>query len=135
VCHQTVCLIARHLEAAGTPTVSLTSAYDITSAGKPPRALFVDYPLGHTCGRPFDAKDQYEIVRAGLTGLEAIEEPGAIVDLGRHWSDDDGWKAAAMASEGGDTRSSRDTTPQWQHPDDRVAASGSDTSGDGSLRS
>ena len=79
-----MCLIARHLEASGIPTISLTSAYDITSAGKPPRALFVDYPLGHTCGRPFDANDQYSIVRASLSGLETIEEPGAIVDLSRH---------------------------------------------------
>ncbi len=127
-----MCLIARHLEAAGTPTVTLTSAYDITSAGKPPRASFVDYPLGHTCGRPFDAKDQYEIVRAGLAGLEAIEEPGAIVDLGRRWSEDARWKADAMTGDGGDTRSARDTTPQWQHPEDRVAASRSDPHGDGS---
>ena len=115
-------LIARHLEAAGTPTVSLTSAYDITAAGRPPRALFVDYPLGHTCGRPFDANDQYEIVRAGLAGLEANTEAGIIVDLDRDWSGDDRWKAEAMLADDGDTRSSRDTTPQWQHPEDRLAA-------------
>ena len=115
-------LIARHLEAAGTPTVSLTSAIDITAAGNPPRALFVDYPLGHTCGRPFDVNDQYEIVRAGLTGLETMKEPGVIADLGRKWSDNDHWKAGAMLADGGDTRSARDTTPQWQHPEDRLAA-------------
>jgi len=124
-----VSLIARHLEAAGTPTVSLTSAYDITSAGKPPRALFVDYPLGHTCGRPFDANDQYEIVRAGLAGLEINTEPGIIGELGRRWSEDDLWKADAMLADGGDTRSSRDTTPQWQCPEDCVAAGGSNSLG------
>lgn len=124
-------LIARHLEAAGTPTVSLTSAHDITSAGRPPRALFVSYPLGHTSGRPFDPEDQYEITRAGLAGLETIQEPGAIVDLGRRWSDDDSWKAQAMRADGGDTRSARDTTPQWQYPEDRIAAEGTIVAGDG----
>lgn len=125
-----MCLIARHLEAAGTPTVSLTSAYDITSAGNPPRALFVDYPLGHTSGHPFDSDDQYEINRTALAGLETIQEPGAITDLGRRWSDDDDWKAEAMRADGGDTRSARDTTPQWQHPDDRLAAEGTAGAGD-----
>lgn len=117
-----MCLIARHLEAAGTPTVSLTSAHDITSAGNPPRALFVDYPLGHTSGRPFDPDDQYEITRAALAGLETIGKPGVITDLGRRWSDNEDWKVEAMRADGGDTRSARDTTPQWQHPEDRIAA-------------
>jgi len=119
-----VCLIARHLEAAGTPTVSLTSAHDITTAGNPPRALFVDYPLGHTSGRPFDPDDQYAITRAALMGLETSETPGVIVDLGRRWSENDDWKTEAMRADGGDTRSTRDTTPQWQYPEDRIAASG-----------
>ncbi len=117
-------LIARHLEAAGTPTVSLTSAHDITTAGNPPRALFVDYPLGHTTGRPFDPGDQDEITRAALAGLETIEKPGVIVDLERRWSDDEDWKTEAMRADGGDTRSARDTTPQWQYPEDRIAAAG-----------
>lgn len=124
-------LIARHLEAAGTPTVSLTSAHDITSAGNPPRALFVDYPLGHTSGRPFDPEDQYDITRAALAGLESIEKPGLIVDLGRRWSDGDDWKAEAVRADDGDTRSARDTTPQWQYPEDRLAAEGTASAGGG----
>ncbi len=123
-------LIARHLETAGTPTVCLTSARDITAAGNPPRAVFVDYPLGHTSGRPFDPEDQYDITRAALAGLETIDEPGDILDLGRRWSDDDGWKADAMRTDGEDTRSARDTTPQWQYPEDRIAAEGTTNSGE-----
>ena len=41
-------LIARHFEAAGTPTVTLTSAYDITAAGKPPRAVMTWSSITHT---------------------------------------------------------------------------------------
>ncbi|MDH3700945.1 MAG: hypothetical protein OEU46_06500 [Alphaproteobacteria bacterium] len=125
-----MCLIARHLESAGTPTISLTSAYDITTAGNPPRAVFVDYPLGHTSGLAFDPEDQYEIVRSGLGALETIQKPGVVIDLGRRWSDDDRWQAEAMRADRGDTRSARDTTPQWQHPEDRIAAEGTAIAGD-----
>jgi len=41
-------LIARALEEKGIPTVSLSSAYDLTTLVKPPRTFFVNYPLGHT---------------------------------------------------------------------------------------
>src|SRR3546814_6957411 len=50
VCHQTMALVARHLEAAGLPTLCIVSARDIVEAVDPPRAVFVDYPLGHTAG-------------------------------------------------------------------------------------
>ena len=32
----------------------MTSAYDITQAVNPPRAVFVNYPLGHQTGKPDD---------------------------------------------------------------------------------
>jgi hypothetical protein len=129
-----VSLIARHLESAGTPTVCLASAYDITSAGCPPRALFVDYPLGHTSGRPFDPEDQYEITRAGVAALETNQEAGILIDLSRRWSEDDSWKAHAMPADGEDTRSTRDTTPQWQYAEDRIAAEGIDSAGENDER-
>ena len=58
MCHQTVCLVARHLEANGIASMCLSSALDIFTAGRPPRATFLDYPLGHNSGKPFDAADQ-----------------------------------------------------------------------------
>ncbi len=54
-------LVARHLEGLGIPTLCLGSALDILEAGAPPRAAFVDYPLGHSAGRPFDPADQDQI--------------------------------------------------------------------------
>ena len=41
------------------------SAIDIFQAGRPPRATFVDYPLGHSSGKPFDTADQLSIRRHG----------------------------------------------------------------------
>jgi hypothetical protein len=116
-----VSLIARHLEANGIPTMCVASALDIIEAGRPPRTTFVDYPLGHTVGKPFDESDQLGILRAALDGLVTMTVPGAIRLLENSWVDDD-WRAAASSTEGDDTRQPRDETPQFQWPADRIAA-------------
>ena len=121
MCHQTVCLVARHLEANGIPTMCLGSAIDIFTAGRPPRATFVDYPLGHSSGKPFDPADQLSIVRAALAGFEALRTPGEIQVLNNAWGDD-GWRDEASSTRGQDTRQPRDETPQFQLPADRDAA-------------
>jgi Arc/MetJ-type ribon-helix-helix transcriptional regulator len=122
VCHQTVCLVARHLEANGIPTMCLGSALDIFRSGRPPRATFVDYPLGHSAGKPFDAGDQLEVVRAALRGLEEMRQPGEIRILAQRWDANDAWRQEAARDRGGDTRQPRDETPQFQHAADREAA-------------
>jgi hypothetical protein len=121
VCHQTVSLIARHLEANGIPTMCLTSALDIIQAGRPPRATFVDYPLGHTAGKPGDARDQLGILRATLRGFETLAAPGEIQTLPNAWGEDS-WRQAASATVGEDSRQPRDETPQFQFETDREAA-------------
>ncbi|HJQ60913.1 MAG TPA: hypothetical protein VJ890_28675 [Vineibacter sp.] len=103
------------------PTLCLGSALDILEAGAPPRAAFVDYPLGHSAGKPFDPADQDRVVRAALTCFGTIGTQGAIVKLAGTWPDD-GWRAAAAATRGNDTRMPRDTSPQYQTEDDRRLA-------------
>jgi len=125
-----VCLIARHLEAHGIPTLCLASALDIIEAGRPPRALFVDYPLGHTAGRPFDAANQREILDAAVDAFASVRTPGEVVHLSCRWSDSDAWKASATDPEAGDVRSPRDTTPRYQEESDRLAAEVAAASGD-----
>jgi hypothetical protein len=71
VCHQSVGLIAREVEAAGIPTLCMTSAYDITQAVNPPRAVFLNYPLGHQTGKPDDSANQRAIVLAALKASPA----------------------------------------------------------------
>jgi hypothetical protein len=117
-----VCLIARHLEANGISTLIVGSALDILQAGRPPRAVFVEYPLGHSVGRPFDAANQRAIVADALVAFETIEAPGEIVALNYQWSDIDAWKTAATDTSSGDSRAPRDTSPQYQHADDALAA-------------
>jgi hypothetical protein len=119
-----VSLIARHLEAAGTPTLCMASAHDIITAGNPPRAVFVDFPLGHTTGRPFAADEHYAITRAGLEALAGIDRPGAVMALDHVWSKDEDWKHDAADASMGDQRQPRDTTPRYQTPEDQLAAEG-----------
>lgn len=122
MCHQTVCLVARRLEADGLPTLILGSARDILAAGRPPRAVFLDYPLGHSAGRPFDRADQRAVLAAALRAFESIRTAGAIVDLDHRWAQDEGWKADAANPASGDQRQPRDTTPRYQHEEDRRLA-------------
>jgi hypothetical protein len=129
VCHQSVGLIAREIEAAGVPTLSMTSAWSITAAVRAPRAAFVDHPLGHTTGRALDPAGQRAIVEAGLRGLETITEPGTIIDLGCDWGEHS-WRADPLRTgDGGsgsggssDSRTARHETPQYQTPDDQALA-------------
>ncbi len=100
----------------------LGSALDIFAAGRVPRATFVDYPLGHSTGKPFDPVDQLGIVRAALGGLEAMSRPETIARLPNVWDGVGDWRADAMRADRGDTRQPRDETPQFQLPADREAA-------------
>jgi hypothetical protein len=89
VCHQSVGLIAREVEAAGIPTLCMTSAYDITQAVNPPRAVFVNYPLGHQTGKANDAENQRAIISDALRAFETIDKPGTIVELPYVWDAND----------------------------------------------
>jgi hypothetical protein len=117
-----VSLIARFLEAQGIPTLCLASALDIIDAGKPPRVAFLDYPLGHSAGRPFEPENQRMVLRDALEAFEAIREPGSVVRLRYRWSDSDDWKTRNVNPRQGDVRASRGTEPVYQTESDRGAA-------------
>ncbi|PWB79363.1 MAG: hypothetical protein C3F08_06960 [Candidatus Methylomirabilota bacterium] len=82
-------LFARAIEEAGIPTVTLSSALDITSSVKPPRAAFVNFPLGHQAGKPFDVQGQTRIALDALHLLETATTPGTIVRLPYKWDERD----------------------------------------------
>jgi len=121
VCHQTVSLVARHLEAHGLPTLCMASARDIISAGRVPRAVFIDYPLGHTCGKPGDRVDQLAIARAAVQALANVSQPETIIDLAHTWGDE-AWRDDASSTRAEDTRQPRDESPQFQFAADLDAA-------------
>ena len=92
-------LVARHLEANGIPTVTFSCARDITEAVLPPRSVFVDYPLGSTCGRPNDPANQRAVILTGLRLLQTGGIPGEIADLPYVWSADETWKRLIFSPE------------------------------------
>jgi hypothetical protein len=113
--------------------VSLSSAYSITAAVNPPRAVYIDYPLGHTAGKPNDAAGQRRIMLKTLQALEASQSPGTFTDLNETWQADDAWKDRVMrppaqnelAEDKGnhaDDRVERHATPQYQTEADAQAA-------------
>jgi hypothetical protein len=89
VCHQSVGLIARAVEEAGIPTLCMTSAIDITQAVKAPRAVFVNFPLGHQTGKPNQPELQKRIVTDAMRAFETIAKPGTIVELPYVWDEND----------------------------------------------
>jgi hypothetical protein len=123
VCHQTVCLLARHLEANGTPTLILGGAHDILTAGKAPRMVFLDYPLGHGAGGRGDPSAQYAVTRAALDAFETIKNPGEMITLPNQWHEGESWKTNFVEADS-DSRSPRDETPRYQFEEDRIAAEG-----------
>jgi len=92
VCHQTVSLAARHLEANGIPTVIMGCAKDIVEYCGVPRFLFSDFPLGNSAGRPFDIESQRQTLELALQVLESAPGARTTMQSSIRWSDDASWK-------------------------------------------
>jgi len=63
-------LIQSVIERAGIATTSITLLREITDKVSPPRALFVDRPLGYPLGEPHAASLQREILQEALALLD-----------------------------------------------------------------
>lgn len=92
VCHQSISLAARALEAAGIPTLVLGCAKDIVEYAGVPRFLFSDFPLGNPAGRPKDPLSQAATLELALTVLETAPGPRTTVQNPIVWSADPDWK-------------------------------------------
>ena len=98
----------------------MSSALDITRAVNPPRAAFLDYPLGHTTGKPQEPALQREILWQALEVFTSLTIPGTVKMLPFIWSADQAWQATAQR--GPDDRRPRYDTPQYQTEEDRQRA-------------
>ena len=92
MCHQTVSLAARHLEANGIPTVVMGCAKDIVEYVGVPRFLFSDFPLGNPVGRPNDPQSQEFTLNLALRVLESAPSSRTTVQSPLRWSDNPEWK-------------------------------------------
>ena len=125
----------------------MSSARDITRAAWPPRSVYLDYPLGHTSGKPHEPELNLQILRDTFAAFENLGVPGSMAHLPYRWSDTDRWKDKVFAPstkaadlpecatpDGGeaqqdtasgsyeDDRVARHPTPQYQTEDDAAAA-------------
>ena len=96
MCHQTVSLVARHLEVAGIPTVVSGSGRDIVEQCGVPRFLFMDFPLGNPIGRPDDPDMQKQCLGLAFDLFENASVPRTTVQTPFVWSSDHGWRERYM---------------------------------------
>ena len=75
MCNQSVGLIQRVLEHAGMSTVSISLLREITEKIRPPRALFVPFPLGYPLGEPDNPELQTRVMRAAFALLPRTDSP------------------------------------------------------------
>ena len=80
------------MEEAGISTIVIGSARDVMESVKAPRSVFVNFPLGHNTGKPFDRELQLSILNDAFEALKSIKQPGAIIDLPYQWSQDNSWE-------------------------------------------
>ncbi len=89
MCHQSVGLVARGIEQAGIPTLCMSSAWDLTFSVRPPRAVFVNFPLNHQTGKANDPALQRRILLDAFQAFERLWAPGQILTLPYVWDPKD----------------------------------------------
>ena len=99
VCHQTISLVARHLEANGIPTVVFAAARDIVEHVGLARVVHTDFPLGSPCGEPHDVAQQRAILETGFRLLEAAFAPRTTIQTPYQWSKGEAWKDLVFTPE------------------------------------
>jgi hypothetical protein len=80
-------LVCRLLEERGIATVYVATGRDLTDLVKPPRALFVNHPMGNNFGRAGDVATQTNILQAALTMIDSVERGGELIDYPTTWSE------------------------------------------------
>ena len=75
MCVQTVGLVQAAIERQGIATVSISLLRKVTETIKPPRALFVPYPMGFPLGAPNQPELQHRVISAALGLLERDDLP------------------------------------------------------------
>ena len=75
MCNQTVSLVQAEIERAGVATVSISLLREVTAALRPPRALWVPFPMGYPLGSPNRPDLQRRVIDAALALLGRDDVP------------------------------------------------------------
>lgn len=76
LCHQSVGLVARALELAGVPTMTLGVVKDVVESVRPPRVALHGGKLGSVSGMPDWPEHQRRILDEALRLIEPMDQPG-----------------------------------------------------------
>ena len=79
-------LVCRLVEEQGIATTYVATGRDLAALVKPPRALFVNHPMGNNFGAAHDVETQMSILRAALGLVETVDAGGALVDMPTSWA-------------------------------------------------
>lgn len=73
------------MEREGIATVSVSIVREITAELRPPRAVFVPWPLGHPFGRAGNIEQQRAVLYDMIGLLESAGEPGTLIERDHPW--------------------------------------------------
>ena len=73
------------MEQAGIATVCVSTGRDLTANVKPPRSLFLNFPMGNNFGEAFNPEQQSAILGRALTLVEEVEVGGLLEDWPEPW--------------------------------------------------
>ena len=76
LCHQSVGLVARGLELAGIPTMTLAVVRDVIESVRAPRVAYYDGELGSVAGKPNWPEHQRRILDESLRLIEPMDHVG-----------------------------------------------------------
>ena len=82
-------VLARTIEEAGIPTVTVTMMPFLAERFRLSRVVGVQFPFGHAFGMPNDRPMQRQVAEAALDLLRDATEPESRVDLDIEWPIDD----------------------------------------------
>ena len=81
-------LVARAVESAGIPTVTLNMIWPYQKLVGMPRVAAIEHPFGRPYGDVGDADTQREVLRAALRLAETATTPGQIEHLPFRWHEE-----------------------------------------------
>jgi D-proline reductase (dithiol) PrdB len=81
-------VLARWIEDAGIPTVTVTMMPAVADAMQAPRIVGVEFPFGHPFGMPHNRAMQRRVLTTALTVLSGAAAFGTRVDVDIDWPQD-----------------------------------------------